>query len=1153
MDENVVEDQSSARLVEYLKKVTLELLETRDGLERLQARIDEPIAIVGMSCRYPGGVETPEHLWDLVASGRDAITGFPSDRGWDLDRLFDPDPDKPGTSYAREGGFLPDAAEFDAGFFGIGPREASAMDPQQRLLLEASWEALEDAGIDPTSLRGSDTGVFAGVMYQDYGFAAQSSAAEGYVGTGSAGSVVSGRVAYTLGVEGPAVTLDTACSSSLVALHLACQALRQGETSLVLAGGVTVMSTPLLFVEFSRQRGLSPDGRCKSFASSADGVAWSEGVGVVALERLSDAQRLGHNVLAVIRGSAVNQDGASNGLTAPNGPSQERVIAQALASAGLTPVDVDVVEAHGTGTTLGDPIEAQALIAAYGKDRGDGTPLRIGSVKSNIGHTQAAAGVAGVIKMVQALRNGQLPRTLHVDEPSSHVDWSAGSVRLLTESEPWRAGERVRRAGVSSFGISGTNAHVIIEEAPAESTAPDTADVEPHPAEALIATDVMPWSVSAKSEAALQAQAQRVHDWLLGHPEADLAEVAHALLKSRAQLGNRAVAVAADHDGMLARMAELAAGTPSSRAVVGTVGTGKTAALFTGQGAQRAGMGAGLYRTFPVFATALEEVCAQFDPLLGRSLKDVMFSGADVLDRTDFTQPALFAFEVAVFRLLESFGVRPDVLIGHSVGELVAAHLAGVWTLEDACTLVAARGRLMAAMPEGGAMLAIAAPEAAAVEAIAACDGRASLAAVNGPAAVVVSGDRAAVEEIGRRLSGEGHKTTWLRVSHAFHSAHMEAMLEEFEAIARTVAYHPPRIPVVSNVSGAAAGEELLDAAYWARQVRAAVRFAPGIETLGALGVRRFLEMGPDGVLAALTRHCLPPDVEARALVAAATRRGEDEVEQVLSLLGEAHAAGMDVEWAPLFAGRRTGHVALPTYAYQRSRYWHDPDSYDVSIGDVTQAGLLFPDHPLLGAAVQLAGRDEWLFTGRLSRRSHPWLVDHVVHDAVVVPAAALLEIAWCAGDMLGCGVIEELTLRAPMVLAPDRATELQVTVGAADVDGARSVTFHSRAEGDRDGAGWALHAEGVLSSREPDALPDSDDWLAADESSGTTTGEALYDRLIELGFLYGPAFQGVTATWGDDGEVIADVSLDETAAPQATRFGIHPALLDATMHAAID
>ncbi|WP_461088045.1 type I polyketide synthase, partial [Streptomyces deserti] len=620
---------TATAVAEYLRS-RIEGADTGARQVTRRTRVDEPIAIVGMSCRYPGGVQSADQLWELVGSGGDGIGAFPSDRGWDLANLFDPDPDKPGTVYTREAGFLANAGDFDAGFFGIGPREAAAMDPQQRLLLEVSWEALENAGIAPTSLQGSDTGVYAGVMYQDYEHTARSAAAaaEGYVATGSAGSVVSGRVAYALGLEGPAVTIDTACSSSLTAMHMAAQALRQGETSLVLVGGVTVMSTPLLFVEFSRQRGLSPDGRCKSFSSSADGVAWSEGVGVVVLERLSDAQRLGHNVLAVIRGSAVNQDGASNGLTAPNGPSQERVIAQALANAGLAPADVDAVEAHGTGTTLGDPIEAQALIAAYGQDRAE--PLRVGSIKSNIGHTQAAAGVAGVIKLVQALRHQQLPRTLHVDEPSPHVDWWAGSVRLLTEPEPWPATDRVRRAGVSSFGISGTNVHIILEEPPPK---PATS-VSGTP---LTNTTVTPWLVSAKSEAGLRAQAARLRDWLLDHPGADLADVAHALVTSRAHLECRGAVVGTDHDEMVARLADLAGGVASPGAVSGVVGSGKTAFLFTGQGAQRVGMGAGLYEAFPVFAAALDEVCAGFDGLLGGSLKDVMFCGGEVLGRTEFT------------------------------------------------------------------------------------------------------------------------------------------------------------------------------------------------------------------------------------------------------------------------------------------------------------------------------------------------------------------------------------------------------------------------------------------------------------------------------------------------------------------------------------
>ncbi len=1116
--------------VDYLKRLAADLRRARRRVSELEGRLSEPVAVVGMACRYPGGVDSPESLWQMVIEGRDTVSDFPSYRGWDVAELFDPDPDAQGKMYVQQGSFLADAGDFDAGFFGIGPSEALAMDPQQRLMLELSWEGLERAGIDPTTLRGSATGVFTGVIHAGYGGDVEGEL-EGYGLTGATSSVASGRVSYVLGLEGPAVSVDTACSSSLVALHLAAQSLRSGECDLALIGGVTVMATPTAFIEFSRQRALAPDGRCKVYAGAADGTAWSEGAGVLVVERLADARRLGHPVLALVRGSAVNQDGASNGLTAPNGPSQQRVIRAALASGGLTTADVDLVEGHGTGTTLGDPIEAQALLATYGQERPPDQPLWLGSIKSNIGHTSAAAGVAGLIKVVQAIQHEVLPQTLHVDVPTPHVDWSAGAVSLLTESRHWPQGDGPRRAGVSSFGISGTNAHVIVEQAPAE---PPLESAAPERDDALTA-----WVLSARSEQALTNQAQRLLAHLAANVDLAAADVGWSLVTTRAVFEHRAVLTGADRGQLMTALAELAAGEPGAGVVTGRARMpGKVVFVFPGQGSQRLGMGQQLYQRFPEFARAFDEAVSALDVHLRLPLRQVMWgSDAALLQSTEFAQSALFAVEVALAAQLRHWGVLPDVVTGHSVGEITAAYVAGVLTIEDAAKVVAARGRLMAALPTGppgGAMVAVAASEDEVAPLLTA---DVSIAAVNGPNAVVISGAEAPVTELADRLAEQGRRVHRLEVSHAFHSVLMDPMLAEFSQLLDGVSAAPPRIELVSNLTGKLAEPGYGSPQYWVDHVRQSVRFADGVRAAASAGADVFVEVGPSGGLTAAVEQSLSAEP---ALSAVTLPKDRPEAESLLSALGRLFAGGVDVDWrAALGGGQR---VDLPTYGFVRQRFWLPVGS--TRSADVRGVGLMRSDHPLLGVVVERPDSGGVVLTGSLSVAQSPWLADHVVDGVMLFPGAGFVELLLRAGDEVGCSVVEELTLMAPMVLPSAGGARVQVVVDPVGESGSRGVWVYSRGAG-ADSV-WVLHAQGALSPGPSDSGADLSVWPPAGASE-IDAGDA-YDVLARRGYEYGPAFRGLRALWRRGSEVFAEVAVGEGVA--VAGFGIHPVVLDAALHA---
>jgi acyl transferase domain-containing protein/surfactin synthase thioesterase subunit len=1138
-----------SRLLDSLKQVTIELRRTRERLGELEDREHEPIAVVGIGCRYPGGVSSPEDLWDLVASGGDATSGFPADRGWPLDRLFDPDPDSPGTSYVNEGAFLSDAADFDAAFFGIRPREAGELDPQLRLLLEGAWEAIESGGLDPTALRGSRTGVFVGVMHYDYG---RRPGIQSTHPPGGEGSLLSGHVAYSLGLEGPAVSVDTACSSSLVALHLASQALRRGECSLALAGGSTVISSPDLFVAMSRARALAPDGRCKPFAEAADGVGWSEGAGLLLLQRLSDARRDGHEVLALLRGSAVNQDGASNGITAPSGPSQERVIREALADAALGAAEVDAVEAHGTGTPLGDPIEARALLATYGRGH-ESAPLWLGSIKSNLGHTQAAAGVAGVIKMVMAMRNGVLPPTLHVDAPTSRVDWSVGGIELLTEARTWERNGHPRRAGVSAFGASGTNAHLIIEEAP-PADRKSAAETDAETGEDNAPT---PFLLSAKGETALRARARSLRSHLLEHPQLPTADVARSLLRGSSRLEHRAVVIGSGRDELLTGLDAAARGEETEAVISGTArgsdGDSGPVFLFPGQGSQWRGMTLELLESSPIFARSLAACEEALSPHVDWSLEAVLRvqEGAPRLSRIDVVQPALFAVSVSLAALWRSYGVEPAAVVGHSQGEIAAAHVAGGLSLEDAARLIARRSLvLVQGAGQGGmAMLAIGVDDLTAR--IPSWRDRVSLAAINGPSSIVVSAADDPLDELLAQCEANGIWTHRVRAAVGpGHSPAVEAGRELLLESAAGIAPRSGQVPFYSSVVAGPIDTAELDAEYWYRNARETVRFGPTVQRAIGQGYRHFVEISPHPILAVPLQEAFAQagDAAADATFNASLNREDAGFDGFMRSVSAAWTSGVDVDWEALLPQGPGGRVPLPTYPFQRQRFWLGAAALAAS--DPAATGQAPADHPLLGADLDLAGGKGRLFTGRLSLDTHPWLADHGGLGVILFPGTAFVELALHVGGQLGYGLVRELTLEAPLVIPEQGAVQIQLAASGPDEEGRLALSIHSRLEGDLEGGegGWVRNASGALAGGEACGRVDlGGSWPPAGATAVDLDG--FYDEVAAAGIEYGAAFQGLTAAWRRGEELYVEVALGEGEAPAAGSYRLHPALLDAVLH----
>lgn len=1124
-----------------LQKSAVALKEMQDRLNAIEGQKHEPIAIIGMACRLPGHSDTPERFWEGLEAGRDMISEIPAER-WDLEAFFDPDPGTQGKMYTRGGGFVDNIDQFDPEVFGIAPREALSLDPQQRMLLETSWEALERAGIAPDSLVGSDTGVFVGISSQDYFQHTMVNRIDidPYSGTGVGMNVASGRISYVLGLQGPNSAVDTACSSSLVSLHMAIRSLRAGECSMALAGGVNAIINPMLTVYFCKLGALSPDSRCKTFDASANGYARGEGAGMVVLKRLGDAQRDGDNIVAVLRGSAINHDGRSGGLTVPNGPAQKAVLRAALKDAQLDPSDVSYIEAHGTGTPLGDPIEMHALIDIFSKHRDRNDPLTVGSVKTNIGHLEAAAGIAGVIKVVMAMQNQKIPQHLHLKQLNPHISLNGAAVQFPETSLDWPLREgRARVAGISSFGISGTNAHVLVEEAPAPQTPADKPARTQH---------LLP--LSARSDNSLAELAGRLHDHLTAHPNLDLEQVCRTAANGRCRMPLRAAVKAENLKQMLDRLKSLARGKTAlglARAVDPTGSKPRVAFVFSGQGAQSQGMGRELYAQEPLFREALDRADKALQPHMDCSIIEVMHATSDDqrLNQTAFTQPALFALEYALAELWRAWGVEPELVMGHSVGEFAAACVAGVLTLEDAAQLIATRGRLMQELPQGGGMTAIFAPLSQVEELIKPLAGKVGIAAANTPRNTVVSGEQGALDALMDRLAAEGIQSTALIVSHAFHSHLMEPMLNELQQVAAQLTHRQPAVRFISNLSGEAVEKDTLGPEYWTRHARQPVMFEKGLRNAVAAGCDLFLEIGPHATLITMAQQIVEED---NLHYVTSLKRGENEWDVLSDAVAELHTHGAPLNWKTFFEQAAGSPVILPTYPFEREHYWIERNSMLPGDANSASANLAVAGeniHVLLGQRLQTAG-SELLFHTTLSSDNPTWLADHAVDGQVIFPATGYWELALAGAKAAAPSkhaVLQEVAFEAPLTLQYNEKSPVQ-TILRPDGDG-MAFEVHSFKS---DEAIWQRHALGRIVFTQASSSSSLNIDALTEKLPESHVAQNNYARMRSHGMEYGKAFQGITEL--RSGERASLARIHRPTSLPTEDLVLHPALSDACLQA---